>query len=265
GFPRVVQTDSQSGFKLTAEVLESNITEKTKGIIFNSPSNPTGNMYSLEELKAIGEVLLKHPNVVILSDDIYNELVFVQDEIAPHLLQATPELAERTIVINGVSKTYSMTGWRLGWAIGPKDVISAMTKFQSQTVSCASPFTQQAAVEALLNSDKQVQEKVQVLKQRRDKAVAQLNDIEGISCLPPDGAFYLWPNISSLCKPKHDPSPIKSSKDFAKMLLEKKRVVVVPGAEFGQEGYLRISYALGEERMTEAIRRISDFVKELNA
>lgn len=263
GMPRVVICDKTSNFKLTPELLKESISKKTKCVILNSPSNPVGNMYSLEELKALGEVLKEHPNIVVLSDDIYNRLVFNEKGLAPNLLEACPELQDRTIVVNGPSKTYSMTGWRLGWALGPKEIISAMTKYQSQSVSCAAGFTQAAVTHAIKNSDEELKQALVKLKQRRDFVYDKLSEVEGIQVNPPEGAFYIWPDVSSFFGKTYEGNKIKSSKDFSAFLLEDQMVVAVPGIEFGLDGYLRISYALSEDRMSQAIDRIKAFIAKL--
>ncbi|MCH2532827.1 MAG: pyridoxal phosphate-dependent aminotransferase [Bdellovibrionales bacterium] len=264
GMPRVVICDKTSNFKLTPELLKESISKKTKCVILNSPSNPVGNMYSLEELKALGEVLKEHPNIVVLSDDIYNRLVFNEKGLAPNLLEACPELKDRTIVVNGPSKTYSMTGWRLGWALGPKEIISAMTKYQSQSVSCAAGFTQVAVAHAIKNSDEELKQALVKLKQRRDFVYNKLSEVEGIEVNAPEGAFYIWPDVRSFFGKSYEGNKIKSSKDFSAFLLEDQMVVAVPGIEFGLDGYLRISYALSEDRMSQAIDRIKAFIAKLN-
>lgn len=264
GMPRVVVCNKASSFKLTPELLKEAISKKTKAVILNSPSNPVGNMYSIEEFKALGDVLKDHPNIVVLSDDIYNRLVFNEKGLAPNLLEACPELKDRTIVVNGPSKTYSMTGWRLGWALGPKDIISAMTKYQSQSVSCAAGFTQTAVAHAIKNSDDELKQALVKLKQRRDYVYEKLSAVDGIEVDAPEGAFYIWPDISSFIGKSYEGNKIKSSKDFSAFLLEDQMVVAVPGVEFGLDGYLRISYALSEDRMSQAIDRIKAFVAKLS-
>lgn len=264
GMPRVVESNEATKFKLSAEQLREHIGPKTKAVIFNSPSNPTGNMYSTEELSALAEVLRENPHVLILADDIYNRLVFNEQGVAPNLLQVAPDLKDRTIIINGCSKTYSMTGWRIGWAVGPKDIIGAMNKYQSQSVSCACTFAQLAAVEAIENGDEELKKSLVELKKRRDFVFEQLLTVQGIKVEPPDGAFYIWPNIKSYFGKSFNGEKIKTSKDFAKHLLEDQMVVAVPGSEFGTEGYLRLSYALSQERMGEAVQRLKAFVAKLS-
>lgn len=260
GRPLVIDTLAADQFKVTAEALENSITDKTKLLILNSPSNPTGMMYTALEWDEIGKVLKKFPHVAILSDDIYNRLVFNDEGLAPHLLHSHPELQDRTLVVNGLSKSYSMTGWRVGWTLGPKDVIAAMTSYQSQSVSCLPAFTQLAAIEALRNSKNELMESVQQLKVRRDFIYKCINQIDGLSALEPQGAFYIWTDVSFYLGKLWKGKLIESSRDFAAALLESQKVAVVPGIEFGVEGYVRISYALKRERMEESIRRMKEFV-----
>lgn len=264
GMPRVVVCDESVNFKLTPALLQEALNPKTKVLFLNSPSNPTGCMYSADELKALGDVLRDFPNVVVITDDIYNRLVFEDSGLAPHLLQVCPELQDRTLVLNGASKTYSMTGWRIGWALGPKELVSAMTKLQSQSVSCASPFSQRATVEAILNGQDELKASLKKLKTRRDFVVKNLGAVEGLELSSPDGAFYVWPSIKGLMGKSFNDKKITSSKGFCKALLEDQMVVTVPGVDFGLDGYIRISYALDEKRMGEAIDRIGKFVSKLS-
>ncbi|MEO0335800.1 MAG: pyridoxal phosphate-dependent aminotransferase, partial [Pseudomonadota bacterium] len=197
GTPKIVTTKAENGFKMTSTELRDAITDKTKIVVLNSPSNPTGEVYSEPELASLGEVLKVNPNIVVLSDDIYNRLVFVEPFLAPHLLHASPELQDRVLAINGISKTYSMTGWRLGWAVGPKEIIGAMTRYQSQTTSCASSISQAAAVSAVLEGQQELRKTLSMLKERRDFVYTELNKITGITATEPQGAFYIWPDISA--------------------------------------------------------------------
>ncbi len=249
----IIPCGMEQGFKLSPRDLESHIGPKTKMVILNSPSNPTGGMYSEEELKALAVTLKKHPHVVVLSDDIYNRLVFNTRGLAPHILEVAPELKERCVSVNGVSKTYSMTGWRIGWALGPSPVIEAMNNYQSQSTSCAAAFSQVASVAALAQSQGSLQKALEQLKQRRDFAVNELEKVSELKVFPPDGAFYLWVAL-----------PGGDSKKFAQELLQSESVALVPGVEFGLEGFVRISYALQSERMKEAVRRIQRFVDKYN-
>lgn len=256
GVPVVVTTDDSSNFKITAEQLEAAITPKTKLLVLNSPSNPTGMAYTMAELKAIGEVLKKHPHVYIATDDMY-EYIWWADEPFCNIVNATPELYERTIVLNGVSKAYSMTGWRIGYAAGPAKLIGAMKKVQSQSTSNPASISQ-AAAEAALNGGREcVEPMVKVFKERHDYVVKTLNTIAGVSCQPANGAFYAYPNMQEAIK-------IKGAKDdleFAEMLLEQAGVALVPGSAFGTPGYMRISYATSMDVLEDALSRISKFMQ----
>ncbi|MCB0407350.1 MAG: pyridoxal phosphate-dependent aminotransferase [Bdellovibrionales bacterium] len=264
GVPKIVQTSPENRFKMTTKELESCLSSKTKMLIINSPSNPTGEIYSLAELKSIVEVLKKYPRVIVMSDDIYNRLVFTSEGIAPHLLHVEPSFKSRTLIINGVSKTYSMTGWRLGWALGPSEVISAMNRYQSQSASCASSITQAAAFQALTGSQEELSVALKKLKVRRDFVFTELQKVSGFQVTEPQGAFYIWPNISSFFGKSFNGLKINGSKDFANALLEDQMVVTVPGVEFGQDICLRLSYALEESRMQEAIERIQRFTEKVH-
>jgi aspartate aminotransferase len=258
--PVILFTDASSGFKLTPETLEKGITPKSRILILNSPSNPTGLMYSADELKALGEVLKRHPDLLILSDDIYNRLVFNAEGLAPHLLHQFPELKDRTLIVNGMSKTYSMTGWRVGWAMGNEKVIAAITNYQSQSTSCIPAFTQLASMEALKNSKNELGEVVRQLKIRRDFIYKAVHQVPGFKALEPEGAFYIWVDIRAYLGRQSKGRLIKDSKAFSEALLEDEKVATVPGVEFGAEGYLRMGYAIQRERMEEALRRIREFV-----
>lgn len=262
GIPSIVVCDESVDFKLTPELLEKTITPKTKVLLLNSPSNPTGKVYTREELRKLADVLLKHPRVAVISDDIYNRLYF-QDKLAPHLLQVAPELKDRVIALNGASKSYAMTGWRLGWALGPKEVISAMSSYQSQSVSCATAVSQHAAIEAIKNSDKDVAGTVAKLLERRDALITELEKIDGVRVAVPEGAFYLWVNISKYMGKSFKEKTLKGSGDLAAALLDDQKVAVVPGAEFGLEGYFRLSYALEKEKGREACERMKTFFQSL--
>ncbi len=258
GEPKIVVCDEDVDFKLTPELLRKAITPKTKAILLNSPSNPTGKVYSREELTKLAAVLRDHPKVAIISDDIYNRLSF-ESKIAPHLLHVAPDLRDRVIVLNGASKSYAMTGWRIGWALGNKEIISAMTAYQSQSVSCAVAISQQAAVEAIRNSETQVAQTVQKLRERRDFLIEELKKIEGVRLSVPEGAFYLWINVQPFIGKSHKGKVIRSSEDISVALLEDQFVAVVPGNEFGLEGFLRLCYTLEKEKGREAVERMKNF------
>lgn len=264
GVPVIVNTLAENRFTLTAAELEAAITSKTKMLILNSPSNPTGNMYSRQTLVEIAEVVRKHPNLIVMSDDIYNRLVFLESGLAPHLLHVAPDLKDRVVIINGVSKTYSMTGWRLGWALGDESLIGAMNKYQSQSVSCASGFTQKAAVVAIEKSDSDLKKSLNELAERRTLVVAEINKLSGLHVDEPDGAFYVWLDVQKYLGRTWGAQVIETSREFSSALLESKLVATVPGIEFGLDGYLRLSYALGKERMMEAVERLKDFLTELS-
>jgi aspartate aminotransferase len=262
--PVIVNCGEHERFKLMPDQLRAALTPKTKMLILNSPSNPTGEVYSNEELSALASVLRDFPKVIILSDDIYNRLVFDGMKIAPHLLQAAPEFAARTVVINGASKTYAMTGWRLGWALGPKEIIQAMTDYQSQSVSCAASFVQAATVTALEKCQQDVLDSLSVLENKRNIFMNQLHEIKELQVSTPGGAFYLWVRIQDLLGRSLAGQKLTSSRDFCQALLKDQMVAVVPGIEFGCEGYLRMSYVLSEKRIAEAVARIRNFVAKLN-
>lgn len=263
--PVIVECDERSRFKLTAIQLERAITPKTKVLIMNSPSNPTGEMYSADELKELVQVLLRHPKVAILSDDIYNRLTLTGEELAPHLLHVAPELRARVVIVNGASKTFSMTGWRLGWAVGEKPIINAIANYLSQSVSCASPFTQMGVLAGLQKGDEVVRESVEKLRARAEKALTSLRQVPGVKVLPPQGAFYLWPSIKAHFGKRCGSRLIENSRDFSEALLNEKMVAVVPGVEFGADAYLRLSFVIGEQRWQEAMKRLTSFVNELQS
>lgn len=263
GQPIVAETTEADAFKLTPANLEKHINKKTKLLILNSPSNPTGLMYTRQELSALAAVLRKHSQVYVLSDDIYNRLVFSED-CAPNLVEVAPDLKERILVVNGAAKSFSMTGWRVGWALGPAAWIGAMSNYQSQSVSCAPSVSQKATVAALLEGDPEMKTAIQLLKSRCDKTCEGLSQIPGFRPMPPDGAFYVWTQVSEHFGRSYKGKKIESSSDFSALLLEHKQVVCVPGIEFGTEGYLRLSYAIDDKRMAEAIARIRSFVSELS-
>lgn len=262
GVPRIAVCDEDTNFKLTPAILEKAITPKTKVLLLNSPSNPTGLIYTKDELKAIAEVLRKHPKIAIISDDIYNRLCFT-DKLAPHLLHVASDLRSRIVILNGASKTYAMTGWRIGWAIGPKAIVTAMSNYQSQSVSCASATGQYGALEGVLNCDDDIAKTVVLLKDKRDYLLAQLGKIKGVKTVVPEGAFYLWVGIKPFLGKKYKGVVVEGSDAFCKLLLEEKLVAAVPGVEFGLEGYLRLSYALEKEKGKEAIERMGALIAEL--
>ncbi|MFC3060174.1 pyridoxal phosphate-dependent aminotransferase [Paenirhodobacter populi] len=259
GTPTFVEGNLQTGYKITAEQLEAAITPKTKWLIFNSPSNPTGAAYSREELKALTDVLLRHPHVWVMSDDMYEHLLFDGREYATPA-QVEPALYDRTLTVNGVSKAYAMTGWRIGYAGGPEALIKAMGKVQSQSTSNPSSVSQYAAVEALSGPQDYITESLAVFQRRRDLVVAGLNACPGITCPTPEGAFYVYPSVAGcIGKTSQSGEKITDDEAFASALLEETGVAVVFGAAFGLSPNFRISYATSDEALTEACARIKTF------
>jgi aspartate aminotransferase len=263
GQPVIVPTTEREGFKMTAEMLRRALTPKTRALVYSSPSNPTGEIYSKSEYAEWVRILKDFPNVLVITDDIYNTLVF-EGELAPHILEVEPGFKDRTLVVNGASKSFSMTGWRIGWASGPKEIIQAMTRFQSQTVSCAATFAQRAATVGLEKGEGELKEAVTKLKTRLDHALRQLSQVPGLKARRPGGAFYLWVDITSYLGKKWRGQDLKTSSDFAKFLLEDKKVAVVPGIEFGQDGYFRMSFVLSESKIADAFSRLKSFVSEIS-
>lgn len=263
GTPVVVATDVKDNYKLTAKALRAAITENTKWFIFNSPSNPTGAGYTAPELKALTDVLLDFPDVMVMSDDMYEHLTYDGFKfVSP--AQVEPRLYARTLTCNGVSKAYAMTGWRIGYAAGPEALIAAMRKVQSQTTSNPCSISQWAALEALEGPQAFLQDNQTLFKGRRDLVVAGLNAIEGITCPIPEGAFYVYPSIAGLIG-KTTPSGkvIATDEDFAIALLEDTGVATVFGAAFGLSPNFRISYATSESQLSEACARIAQFCDRL--
>ena len=263
GTPVPVSTTLENNFKLTADELEAAITDKTKWIIFNSPSNPSGAAYTRDELKALTDVLVKYPHVWILTDDMYEHLVYDDFEFVTPV-QIEPALKDRTLTMNGVSKAYAMTGWRIGYAAGPLELIGAMRKIQSQSTSNPTSISQWASLEALEGPQDFIPERAKVFKERRDMVVKLLNECEGLTCPTPEGAFYVYPSCEG-CIGKTTPSGkvIENDGDFAAELLEDVGVAVVPGVAFGLEPYFRVSYATSTEALTEACARIKKFCAAL--
>ncbi|MCL6645456.1 MAG: pyridoxal phosphate-dependent aminotransferase [Dehalococcoidia bacterium] len=263
GTPVIVETTFESGFKLSPEALDRAITPKTKWFIFNSPSNPTGAAYSRDQVKAITEVLLKHPHVWVLSDDIYEHLVYDDFRFSTPA-QVEPQLYERTLTLNGVSKAYCMTGWRIGYAGGPEFLIRAIATLQSQSTTNPNSIAQWAAVEALDGPQDFIAKHNRIFKERRDLAVAMLNQAKGISCPKPEGAFYVYPSCAGVIG-KTSPSgkKIATDEDFVTELLETEGVAVVQGTAFGLGPAFRISYATATSALEEACRRIQRFCSSL--
>ena len=260
--PIVIECAEEQGFKLTAKDLESKITNSTKWLILNSPSNPTGACYSEQEIKNLSQVLKRNPHVHILSDDIYEHITY--EGFKFFTIAQVPELKNRVITMNGVSKSYAMTGWRIGYAAGPKDIIKAIGKIQSQSTSNPSSVSQAAAVEALNGSQDFISVRSKAFQERRDFVVKSLNAINGINCLNPEGAFYVFPSCKELIGKKDKKGKkIENDSDFVQSLLENNGVAVVQGSAFGLEGFFRISYATSMENLEKAMSRIKDFCENL--
>ena len=260
--PIVIECSEEQGFKLSAKDLEATITNNTKWLILNSPSNPTGACYSEQEIKNLSQVLKRNPHVNILSDDIYEHITY--DNLKFFTIAQIPEIKNKVITMNGVSKSYAMTGWRIGYAAGDKDIIKAIAKIQSQSTTNPSSISQAAAVEALNGKQDFITIRAKAFQERRDFVVNSLNAIEGISCLKPEGAFYVFPNCKGLIG-KKDKSGKKITNDteFVQSLLENNDVAVVQGSAFGLEGFFRISYATSMEKLEIAMKRIKSFCESL--
>lgn len=259
--PVFVKTEEGKGFKMSGDDLKRAITEKTKAVIINSPSNPTGAVYEREELEEIAHIAEEH-SIYIISDEIYEKLIY-QGRSHISLAALSPRVKELTITINGVSKSYAMTGWRIGYGAGPEEVISAMGRIQSHTTSNPTSISQKAAVEAILGSQEEVEMMVREFGQRRDFMVSRLNEIDGVSCSLPMGAFYTFPNVKGLLSKRFDGDVISTSLNMANLLLDAVRVAVVPGGEFGAPGFLRLSYAASIDQIREGLDRLQEFAGRL--
>jgi len=256
--PVVVETKEEDNFMITPGQLEEAITDKTRALILNYPSNPTGLTYTEEVLRGIAEIAIKH-DIYIISDEVYEKLLY-DDNKHISIASLSEEIKARTIVVNGVSKSHSMTGWRIGYAAGPRDVISAMKRIQSHSTSNPTSIAQWAAVEALKGPQDFLQVMLEEFDRRRKFLVEELNSIEGISCLMPQGAFYAFPNVSAVIGKKH----ITNSMDLAMYLLEEAMAALVPGSAFGSEGYIRMSYATSMENLQKGLERIKKALEKLN-
>ena len=263
GTPKIVICDEKDEFKITPQKLKDNLNSKTKWIILNSPSNPTGSCYSKDEIDAIADILKDYPGVMVMSDDIYEHVVY--DNFKFYTIAQNKNVTDRTLTINGVSKSYAMTGWRIGYAGGPKDLIKAMAKIQSQSTTNPSSISQAAAVEALSGDQSFIKDRSDAFKERRDFVVSKLNKINGIECLNPQGAFYVFPSCKGCIGKVHSElGEIKNDTDFVSKLLESTGVAVVQGSAFGLEGFFRISYATSMTNLEKAVERISDFCSKLS-
>jgi aspartate aminotransferase len=264
GTPVVVPCGDDSGFKLTPDTLRAAITGRTRWLILNTPSNPTGAVYSRTELRALADVLGDFPAVYVLTDEIYDQIYFGEERIAS-LVEVAPALRDRILMVNGVSKAYAMTGWRLGYGAGPAGVISAINKLQSQISSCPSSISQAAAAAALTGDQSFVRTSGEVYRTRRDAAVAGLNGIDGLSCTMPDGAFYAYVNCSGVMgKTTPAGKVIRNDEDFVLYLLDEASVAAIPGTAYGLEPYFRISYATSLDVIDESLDAIDKAVRALN-
>ena len=259
GTPKIVKCSEENEFKITPEELRKAIGKKTKWLIINSPSNPTGSCYTKKEIENLSKVLIENKHVFILSDDIYEHITY--DDFKFFTMAQIDTLKDRTLTMNGVSKSYSMTGWRIGYGAGPKDIIKAVAKIQSQSTTNPSSISQAAAVEALNGTQDFIKIRADSFRERRDFVVKTLNSINGLSCLKPIGAFYVFPNCKKLLG---DKTKLKTDKEFVEKLLEKAEVAVVQGSAFGLDGYFRISYATSMDNLKKALERIKSFCESLS-
>ncbi len=254
--PVIVEAGIEQNFKLTAAQLEAAITAKTKLFVINSPSNPTGVHYTDAELKALGDVLLKHPHVLVATDDMYEHILW-EGTPFKNILNLTPELYDRTMVLNGVSKAYAMTGWRIGYAAGPEPLIQAMTNIQSQSTSNPTSISQYAAQAGLEGDQTFITDMVTVFKQRHDFVLAELLKINGVACLPSQGTFYIFPSFQQVITRLG----MKNDLELGEFLIEQANVALVPGSAFGAEGYMRISFATSMENLQKAMERLQNILK----
>ena len=260
---KIVSTKEENSFKITAKELEKNITEKTKIFLLNSPNNPTSAVYSEDELKSLGEVLRRFPDMTIIYDAIYDRLVFSGKMAAPHLLSVCPDLKDQTLAVNGASKNYLMTGWRLGWLIGSKEFVKVISAFQSQSISCASSISQKAFEDAFELCEEDLKNTVKGLKYIRDLLTEGLKGISGLKLFPSEGTFYLWIGVQNFFWRKYKGHVLTNSRDIMEQLLVQKKLLCICGEEFGMPGYLRLSYVVEEKDIKKAVARLQDFFSEL--
>ena len=260
GKPVILPTSIETGFKITAKQLEESLTPKTSLLILNTPSNPTGAIYTREELEEIADVCVKH-NIAVISDEIYEKLIYEGEHVS--FASISPQVKDITITVNGVSKAYSMTGWRIGYAAGPGDVIEAMGNLQSHSTSNATSISQKAALAGLLGPQEPLEAMRIEFNKRRDYMVSRLNDMPGVKCLTPPGAFYVYPDVSAIIGRKLAGQTVTNDSILADILLEDARIAVVPGAAFGTEGNLRFSYATSMEKIEEGLDRLEEILKTL--
>lgn len=261
GTPVILNTLEKDGFKMKPEQLKASITGRTRAVIFNGPSNPTGAAYSPDELEALAAVLVDK-DIFAISDDIYEKILYADFPFA-NIAMADPRLKDRTIVVNGVSKAYAMTGWRIGYAAGPEEIIGAISKIQSQNTSNPTSISQKASVAALNGDQQVVSMMVAEFRKRKDYIVGALNDIPGIHCPMPGGAFYVFPNVSALYGRSYEGKKITNSTEFIEYLLDGANVATVPGVAFGSDDHIRLSYATSLTNIEEGVRRIKDAVAKL--
>lgn len=259
--PVIVKTKEENGFRLTLEDLKKAITQKTKALILNSPSNPTGGAYSKEDLEGIAEIVLSK-NLFVISDEIYEKIVY-DDFKFVSIASLSEEIKNRTIIVHGVAKTYAMTGWRIGYTAGPEEIISAMNNIQSQSTSNPTSIAQKASVEALIGPQEDVEKMVRAFSERRNYIVDRLNKIRGVTCFKPLGAFYAFPNFSSYYGRSYQGKKISNSTELADYFLDVAKVAVVPGIEFGDDGFERLSFATSMENIKEGLDRIEEALKKL--
>lgn len=260
--PVIVETEEANRFLMTPDQLKSAITPRTKGVIFNSPSNPTGSIYTKKDYEAFSDILLSE-DLMIISDEIYEKFLY-DDAEHQSFAALDPALQAKTIVVNGVSKAYSMTGWRIGYAAGPEEIIKAMTTLQSQSTSNPTSIAQAAAIAALTEGDAFVKEMVAAFAERRDMMVNLLNQIDGVHCVSPSGSFYLFPNVKALVGKQHQNGSIQNTSDLATFLLEEGGVTTIPGEAFGAPGYLRISFASSSEVLSRGVEKIKHAILKLS-
>jgi len=256
GTPVIVETAQEQSFKMTAEQLDDAMTDNTRIVVLNSPSNPSGKSYTMDELKALGEVLLQYPDAIVATDDMYEHIVWSEEGFC-NILNACPELYDRTVVMNGVSKAYAMTGWRIGYAGGPEPVIAAMRKIQSQSTSNPTSISQWASTAALTGGNDCITPMLAAFKDRHDFVVSSLNQMKGVSCIESDGTFYSFPDMKAAI----DANPhVSNDVEFSARVLDKAGVAIVPGSAFGAEGHVRLSYATSMENLEKAMQRMGDLL-----
>ncbi|MCY4321069.1 MAG: aminotransferase class I/II-fold pyridoxal phosphate-dependent enzyme [Bdellovibrionaceae bacterium] len=259
---KVVPTQAEQSFKITPEELEKNINHNTKVFLLNSPNNPTSVIYTQKELKALGEILKRYPHVITVVDSIYDRLVF-EGKYAPHLLNVQPDLRDRILAVSGASKNYLMTGWRLGWLFGPKELVKVFSSFQSQTVSCANSIVQRAFEQSFEECEEDIKEIIQKLIKSRNILLEKLDRVSSLKLFPSEGAFYLWLGVKAFIGKKYKGRILHSSKDIMEELLKDKKLLCICGEEFGMPGYIRLSYVAEEDAIKKAAVRLQEFFSEI--